>query len=71
MSEHHGVLSQSLEVSHPSIDHWMKLGRSNGAFGGKIVGSGHGGCSILLVPEQHQKGLCETLVAQGVQLLTP
>lgn len=71
MSEHHGVLSQSLEVSHPSIDHWMKLGRSNGAFGGKIVGSGHGGCSILLVPDQDQKGLCETLVAQGAKAAYP
>ena len=71
MSEHHGVLSQSLEVSHPSIDYWMKLGGSNGAFGGKIVGSGHGGCSILLVPEQDKKVLCETLVAQGAKAAYP
>jgi len=71
MTEHHHILSKWLEVSHPSIDHWMKLARSKGAFGGKIVGSGHGGCSILLVPEQSHEAICETLVAHGAKAAYP
>jgi len=34
---------RSARMSNPQIDHWYRLGRENGALGGKVVGAGAGG----------------------------
>jgi len=34
---------RSSQMSNPQIDHWYRLGRQNGALGGKVVGAGAGG----------------------------
>jgi galactokinase len=71
MTEHHQQLSQVLGVSHEQIDQWIKLGLEQGAYGGKIVGSGHGGCSVFLVPENEEFTLSQRLMAAGVPAAYP
>lgn len=71
MSAHHHELSQVLNVSHQNIDQWMQIGLNNGAYGGKIVGSGHGGCSVFLVPKEQQNSLCKELLTAGVPAAYP
>jgi len=66
MSAHHHELSQVLNVSHPKIDQWIQIALSHGTYGGKIVGSGHGGCCVFLVPKANQNTLCEELLEAGV-----
>ena len=71
MSAHHHELSQVLKVSHPKIDQWIQMGLNHGAFGGKIVGSGHGGCCVFLVPEAKQNTLCHVLLEAGAPAVYP
>lgn len=66
MSAHHRELSQNLKVSHPKIDRWIELGLKNGAYGAKIVGSGHGGCMIFMVPNDTSDKFCHLLRQAGV-----
>jgi galactokinase len=71
MSAHHQQLSGVLKVSHPQIDQWLKLALDQGAFGAKIVGSGHGGCSVLLTSETQEGLLCKGLLDAGVPAAYP
>ena len=71
MSAHHQQLSQVLKVSHVQIDKWMSLGLEHGAYGAKIVGSGHGGCSVFLVPQTKEHSLSQLLLASGVHAAYP
>ncbi len=71
MSAHHHQLSQVLNVSHEQIDRWITVGLQHGAYGAKIVGSGHGGCSIFLVPEHQENTLSAILLEAGVPAAYP
>ncbi len=45
---------RSKGMSNPQIDEWYKLGRNNGAIGGKLIGAGGGGF-LLFYAENHAR----------------
>jgi galactokinase len=51
LTEHHQVLRDVLQVSTPKIESMLKAALNAGALGGKINGSGGGGCMFVYAPE--------------------
>lgn len=51
LDEHHAVLRDTLDISTPKIDRMLRAARAAGASGGKINGSGGGGCMFAYAPE--------------------
>jgi galactokinase len=51
LDEHHGVLRDALGISTPKIERMLEAARRAGAYGGKINGSGGGGCMFAYAPE--------------------
>ena len=54
LSEHHTVLKDVLQVSTPKIETMLAAAMKAGALGGKINGSGGGGCMFVYCPENPQ-----------------
>jgi len=50
LSDHHQVLRDVLQVSTPKIEAMMDAALNSGALGGKINGSGGGGCMFAYAP---------------------
>ena len=61
LNEHQYYLSQHLKISTPKIDRMIAAGLDAGALGGKINGSGGGGCMFVYAPENPEK------VAQAIE----
>lgn len=61
LDEHHAVLRDVLGISTPKIDRMLEAARAAGAYGGKINGSGGGGCMFAYAPEDPGR------VAEAVQ----
>jgi len=55
LTEHHEILRDYLRVSHPILDKIINVGLEEGALGGKLVGSGEGGCALLYVTDNQNK----------------
>ncbi|MCH7613800.1 MAG: hypothetical protein IIB45_10635 [Candidatus Marinimicrobia bacterium] len=55
LTEHHSVLRNVLEVSTPKIEAMLIAANSAGALGGKINGSGWGGCMFAYSPNVPEK----------------
>ena len=55
LSEHHAVLRDVLQVSTPKIEAMMDAALDAGALGGKINGSGGGGCMFVYAPDNSEK----------------
>ena len=53
--QHHQVLDELLRVSTPKINTMLDAAMSAGALGGKINGSGGGGCMFAYAPENPKK----------------
>ena len=53
--QHHQVLDELLKVSTPKINTMLDAAMSAGALGGKINGSGGGGCMFAYAPENPKK----------------
>ena len=51
LSEHQAVLRDVLKISTPKIDRMLRAAVGAGAYGGKINGSGGGGCMFVYAPE--------------------
>ena len=51
LNEHHLILNKILNISTPRIELMLKSALQVGAYGGKINGSGGGGCMIAYCPE--------------------
>ena len=51
LTNHHGVLRDTLGVSTPKIERMLSAALDAGAMGGKINGTGGGGCMFALTPE--------------------
>jgi galactokinase len=51
LNEHQTVLRDVLRISTPKIDRMIEAANRAGAFGGKINGSGGGGCMFAYAPE--------------------
>ncbi len=55
LDEHQTVLRDILGISTPKIDRMLQAAMSAGAYGGKINGSGGGGCMFAYAPEDPEK----------------
>ena len=55
LNEHHQVLREVLKISTPKIDAMLEAALQNGALGGKINGSGGGGCMFAYAPHEPEK----------------
>jgi galactokinase len=55
LSEHQGVLRDVLGISTPKIDRMIAAAERAGAYGGKINGSGGGGCMFVYAPEEPER----------------
>ena len=51
LNEHHGVLRDVLKISTPKIEAMLDASLDAGALGGKITGSGGGGCMFAYAPK--------------------
>jgi len=51
LDRHHAVLRDVLKISTPKIDRMIDAALNAGAYGGKINGSGGGGCMVAYAPE--------------------
>jgi galactokinase len=51
LNEHQNVLRDVLKISTPKIDRMLGAAVASGAYGGKINGSGGGGCMFVYAPE--------------------
>ncbi len=55
LNDHQEVLRDILKISTPKIDRMIQASLDAGAFGGKINGSGGGGCMFAYAPNQAEK----------------
>jgi galactokinase len=55
LTEHHGILRDVLQISTPKIEKMIAAATEAGALGGKINGSGGGGCMFVYAPNNPQK----------------
>ncbi len=55
MNTHQQVLADLLKISTPKIDRMLSAALKAGALGGKINGSGGGGCMFVYAPENPRK----------------
>jgi galactokinase len=64
LTEHHLVLRDVLGVSTPKIESMLNASLQAGALGGKINGSGGGGCMFSYAPD-HPEKVAEAIVKVG------
>ncbi len=55
LSRHHAILRDRLQISTPKIDRMISAALEAGALGGKINGSGGGGCMFAYAPVKPEK----------------
>ena len=61
LTDHHAVLRDTLKVSTPKVEKMLDAALAAGAWGGKINGSGGGGCMFAYAPENPEA------VAEGIE----
>lgn len=64
LTEHQGILRDVLEISTPKIDRMIDAAIQAGAYGGKINGSGGGGCMFVYAPEEPER-VAEAIESAG------
>jgi galactokinase len=55
LSKHHVMLRDAQKISTPKIDKMLEMAMNAGALGGKINGSGGGGCMFAYAPENTEQ----------------
>jgi galactokinase len=55
LSKHHSMLRDAQKISTPKINKMLERAMKAGALGGKINGSGGGGCMFAYAPENTEK----------------
>ncbi|GAB3519260.1 mevalonate kinase family protein [Emticicia fontis] len=55
LSEHHSILRDLLQISTPKIERMLAAAKEAGALGGKINGSGGGGCLFVYAPKDPER----------------
>ena len=65
LTRHHAVLRDVLGLSTPRIEAMLDAALSAGAWGGKINGSGGGGCCFVLCPETRVEHVIDAMKAGG------
>ena len=61
LNEHHAVLRDVLKISTPKIEAMLDASLDAGALGGKINGSGGGGCMFAYAPKNAE------IVAEAIE----
>jgi galactokinase len=64
LNAHQDVLRDVLRISTPKIDRMIDAALAAGALGGKINGSGGGGCMFVYAPERPE-AVAEAIAAEG------
>jgi galactokinase len=64
LTEHHRILRDAMKISTPRIEAMMDAALAAGALGGKINGSGGGGCLFVLAPDR-EEAVAEAMEAAG------
>ena len=64
LSDHQTILRDILQISTPKIDRMMNAALVAGALGGKINGSGGGGCMFAYAPE-HPESVARAIESAG------
>lgn len=64
LNQHQFNLRENLKISTPKIDRMIQAGLDAGALGGKINGSGGGGCMFVYAPENPEK-VAKAIEQQG------
>jgi len=67
MSEHHKILKELLKITVPKIDKLIDVAKQNKALGAKIVGSGGGGCIVVLVKSKEVENMITQLKLAGAK----
>ncbi|GKX31510.1 hypothetical protein SH1V18_39900 [Vallitalea longa] len=65
LRRHHRNLRDGLEISTPKIEEILMTAYENGALGGKINGSGGGGCCYVYAYEKDSKKILDKVCAKG------
>ena len=64
LTKHHAILRDVLKVSTSNIEAMLEAALNAGALGGKINGSGGGGCMFAYAP-QNPEGVAEAIEKVG------
>ena len=67
LTQHHGVLRDVLGLSTPRIEAMLEGALKAGAWGGKINGSGGGGCLFVYTAASHVDSVIEAMLAAGAK----
>lgn len=65
LSRHHAVLRDTLRLSTPRIEAMLLAAVDAGAWGGKINGSGGGGCAFVLTPQKNLDAARQAMILAG------
>ena len=65
LTRHHAVLRDTLGLSTPRIEAMLDAAGAAGAWGGKINGSGGGGCAFALCPDDRVNEVVNAMTAAG------
>ena len=70
LDEHWNIKKKiSAKMSNPDINRWYKIGKENGAIGGKIMGAGGGGFMLFCVSNGYRKKLRSAIEAVGLKYM--
>lgn len=58
---------RSPEITTPEIDRWYRIGRENGALGGKLMGAGGGGFLLFYAEGDGREGLRQAMAREGLR----
>lgn len=64
LARHQSILRDILKISTPKIDRMLDAAMDSGAYGGKINGSGGGGCMFVYAPENPER-IAEAIERSG------
>lgn len=48
-------------MSSPRVDAWLEVAAAQGAYGGKLLGAGHGGCVLVIAPPEYHERIRDAL----------
>ncbi|MCT4598416.1 MAG: hypothetical protein N4A50_11130 [Vallitalea sp.] len=65
LKRHHANLRDGLEISTPKIEEILETAYENGALGGKINGSGGGGCCYVYAYEKDSQTILDKVCEKG------
>ncbi|NCC47471.1 MAG: hypothetical protein EOM13_00240 [Clostridia bacterium] len=65
ISQHHAQLRDGLGISTPVIEEILDCATAHGAWGGKINGSGGGGCCFVTAPESRADEIIDAVQSRG------